>query len=315
MAGRGRMGPQMQARPGPGGPQVIRGGPQPGPGPFVPVQMIRPPVGQIMSIPQVEQKLHQQHGEIQRLLIENQRLAATHIALRQELAESQRMQQSFAVLQGENRMLKEKCGKLEADVRSSEPLKAELMKTRSELQNVRSTVENERNAMTQQLQQQLRQLQQDNQLMLADIKKLMPLQTEVEGLRQELTRARAGVEFERKANADLQEQKAGMENNLVAMARDVEKLKAQLSNAQRAPPIAPYTPYTPVDTSFITATPPAPYTNGFSVQGGTGGYTPFTNPPNQWGPGPAGGFPSSGPSPGVGAGATPEARGNKRRAM
>ena len=39
--------------------------------------------------PLIEVKLATQHVEIQRLLIENQRLLATHIALRQELAAAQ----------------------------------------------------------------------------------------------------------------------------------------------------------------------------------------------------------------------------------
>jgi hypothetical protein len=49
----------------------------------------------------IEQKLHAQHNEIQRLLAENQRLAATHVALRQELAASQQeVQRAQSIIQG-----------------------------------------------------------------------------------------------------------------------------------------------------------------------------------------------------------------------
>ena len=65
-------------------------------------QMVPPP---LMSGPPgpiiLEQKLSQQHNEIQRLLTENQRLAATHVALRQELAAAQQeIQRMQAMMQG-----------------------------------------------------------------------------------------------------------------------------------------------------------------------------------------------------------------------
>ena len=86
MGSKGRIPPPHLRRPLPG-PAMAHTEPyghgiHPPPGGFPPFDMIPPP--EVM-----EQKLAAQHMEMQRLIIENQRLAATHVALRQELAAAQ----------------------------------------------------------------------------------------------------------------------------------------------------------------------------------------------------------------------------------
>lgn len=44
---------------------------------------------------------------------------------------------------------------------------------------------------------------------------------------------RTAFEYEKKANAEQLEQRQAMEKNLVSMARDVEKLRAELTNAEK----------------------------------------------------------------------------------
>ena len=44
---------------------------------------------------------------------------------------------------------------------------------------------------------------------------------------------RTAFEFEKKANTELLEQRTAMEKNLVSMAREVEKLRAELTNVEK----------------------------------------------------------------------------------
>jgi len=84
MGSKGRMPPpQHLRRPHPPGPGMLHHEP---PGPIM-HHGLPPGPFDLMPPPQVmEQKLASQHGEMQRLATENQRLAATHGVLRQELA-------------------------------------------------------------------------------------------------------------------------------------------------------------------------------------------------------------------------------------
>lgn len=44
---------------------------------------------------------------------------------------------------------------------------------------------------------------------------------------------RTAFEYEKKANVEQLDQRQAMEKNLVSMARDVEKLRAELTNAEK----------------------------------------------------------------------------------
>lgn len=46
---------------------------------------------------------------------------------------------------------------------------------------------------------------------------------------------RAAIDYEKKGNIELMEQRQAMEKNLVSMAREVEKLRAELSNTDVRP--------------------------------------------------------------------------------
>lgn len=47
---------------------------------------------------------------------------------------------------------------------------------------------------------------------------------------------RSAIEFEKNANVEMVEQRQSLEKNLVSMAREVEKLRAEVSNADTARP-------------------------------------------------------------------------------
>jgi len=181
----------------------------------------------------LEEKIATQHQEIQRLLTENQRLAATHVALRQELAatqqEVQRLQQGLRNVQGERetqfRGLAEKASRMEQELRALEPLKIDLQRAQADAQKLLMN--------RQELTAQVQQLTQDMQRTRTDAQQVPAMKADIDGLRQEIQRARTAFEFEKNANTELLEQRTAMEKNLVSMAREVEKLRAELTNAEK----------------------------------------------------------------------------------
>ncbi|KAI5065092.1 hypothetical protein GOP47_0019787 [Adiantum capillus-veneris] len=193
-----------------------------------------------MTVALLEQKILQQHEEIQKLLSENQRLATMHVALRQELAitqqDVQRVQQAFAGLQMEKeqqtRALTEKVVKLEADARATEPLKTELENAKAGAHKLL--------ALRTDLSNQVTQLTQDLQKARNDAQAGSTMKVEMEALRDEIQRARAAFEYEKKANAELLEQRGVMEKNLVSMAKEMEKLRAELTNADMKAHVGSY---------------------------------------------------------------------------
>lgn len=188
----------------------------------------------------LEEKVATQHAEIQRLLSENQRLAATHVALRQELAaaqqEVQKIQQFLGGIHAEKdqqlRGLADRTAKMEVELRSLEPLKVDLQRAHAEAQNL-IVGRQELSGQVQQLTQELHRLRNDAQ-------QVMSLKMDIDGLRQEIQHARTAFEFEKKANTELLEQRTAMENNLVSMAREVEKLRAELTNVEKKARTAGY---------------------------------------------------------------------------
>eukprot|EP00249_Psilotum_nudum_P021772 c28238_g1_i5 orf=237-1121(+) len=230
MAGRGRMPHPAAGRVPLPGPGPLRSAPgQYGPG----MHPLGPALDMLPQGAIVEQKLATQHAEIQRLLTENQRLAATHVALRQELAtvqqELQRLQQVLSVAQAEKeqqlRGLIEKNSKLEADLRSTESLKGDLQKFQADAQNLA--------LHRQELNAQVQQLSQDLLRARTDAQQIPIMQSDIESLQQEIHRARTAFEFEKKANTDLLDQRQVLEKNLVSLAREVEKLRAELTNTEK----------------------------------------------------------------------------------
>lgn len=157
----------------PEGPPLMRG-----PG-------LRPPHPALL-----EEELEIQHGEIRRLVSENRRLAEDRMGLHQELGmakeELHRMNIALADVRAEkeahSRELIEKGLKLEADLRATEPLRNEVVQLRAETQKL-NTVRQDLTSQIQNLSQEIAKLRADNQ-------QIPLLRTEIDGLSQELMRAR-----------------------------------------------------------------------------------------------------------------------------
>ncbi|KAK3220183.1 hypothetical protein Dsin_014153 [Dipteronia sinensis] len=229
----------------------------------------------------MEEELEMQHADIQRLLGDNRRLVEDRMALQRELSaakeEIHRMNIAISDIRTEQELhvrgLVEKGLKLEADLRATEPLKKEAVQLRSEIQKL-NKIRNELTEQVQTMQKDFPKLQADNQ-------QIPLLRAEIEGLHQELMHARAAADYEKKANIELVEQRQAMEKNLVSMAREVEKLRAELSNFDGRPWGAGGSygmNFNSQDGVF-----PVPYGGGFGVHRGAAAKGPL------YGPGPASG--------------------------
>lgn len=202
-----------------------RGYPPEGPPSRVPMPRPMPPHPVML-----EEELEMQHHEIRRLLGENRRLVEDRIAMQRELGASReelrRMNNAIAEIQAENEMhsrqLIERGLKLEADLRATEPLKKEAMQLHAEVERL-SSIRHDLSGQVQTLTKDIAKLQADN-------KQLPALRAELEGLQKELMHARAAIDYEKKGGIELMDQKQAMEKNLVSMAREVEKLRAELTN-------------------------------------------------------------------------------------
>ncbi|XP_008788558.1 protein FLX-like 3 [Phoenix dactylifera] len=198
-------------------------------GPFVRGPLPRPPH------PALYEELEMQRNEIRRLLANHRALVEERAAMQQELMaakeEIHRMNMVMADIRADKeahcRELIEKGLKLEADLRATEPLRNEVVQLRAEIQKL--------NVLRQDLVGQVQTLQQDLTRAKTDNKEIPILKSEIDGLRQELMRARSAFEYEKKGNIDLMEQRQIMEKNLVSMAREIEKLRADLASIDGRP--------------------------------------------------------------------------------
>lgn len=227
MGSKGRMPPPHLRRPHPGPgiihPDAFGPGMHPQAGAFSPFDMLPHP--EVM-----EQKLAAQHVEMQKLATENQRLASTHGSLRQELAAAQHELQMLHAQIGavktereqQMRDLMDKIGKMEAELQATEPVKLELQQARAEAQNLV--------VARQELISKAQQLNQDLQKAHSDVQQIPALMSELDSLRQEYQHCRVTYDYEKKLYNDHLESLQVMEKDYMNMAREVEKLRAELTN-------------------------------------------------------------------------------------
>ncbi|CAL5184804.1 unnamed protein product [Lathyrus oleraceus] len=181
----------------------------------------------------IEERLAVQHGEIQGLLGDNQRFAATHVALKQELEAAQHELQRMAHFKDslradtEVRMreMYERAGQLEAELRGAEAARAELQQIHGDVKEL--------TAVRQDLSGQVQAMSQDLAKMTADLKRMPALRADVDAMKQELQCARAAIEYEKKGFTENYEHGQVMEKKLIAMAREMEKLRAEIANAEK----------------------------------------------------------------------------------
>ncbi|KAG6504670.1 protein FLX-like 4 [Zingiber officinale] len=215
-------------------PGMMRHGPLPGLGPSDP--HIRDP----LPLELLEKKVVIQGAEMEKLARENQRLASSNVTMRQELVATQKEMQSLQAHLGNIRSesdikvrgLLEKLGKMEADIYAGDVLKMEFQQAHSEAQ--RLFIGN------QELTAEMKLVTEELETLSVGTKKLPDLQSELDGLRQEHQKLRTTFEYEKGRNVEQVERMRSMERNLMSMASEIEKLRAEIASAQQrtAPPNA-----------------------------------------------------------------------------
>ncbi|KAK6116340.1 hypothetical protein DH2020_049802 [Rehmannia glutinosa] len=109
--------------------------------------------------------------------------------------------------------------------RAAEPLRADIVQLRAEAQKLSS--------QRQELSSQFQTLTKDVNRLQTENKQVAGMKTDIDKMRKELVDARRVYEYEKKGNEELVEQNRVMEKNLIAMAREIEKLRADQASADR----------------------------------------------------------------------------------
>lgn len=181
----------------------------------------------------LEDRITTRHREIQTLLHDNQRFATTHLALKQDLtATQQELRQLSAAAadvkaerDAEVRRIYEKSLKMDAEVRAVAAMKSDLDQVRAD---VRELAE-----VRKELVEHLQSVQSELALAREDLKPLPIIKGDIEALRHEIQRGRSAIEFEKKTHANNLEHNRVMDTNMIIMTREVEKLRAELANAEK----------------------------------------------------------------------------------
>ncbi|CAH1414880.1 unnamed protein product [Lactuca virosa] len=123
------------------------------------------------------------------------------------------------------RELYEKSAKMEHDLHGVEAMRDELMQLHADVKELTST--------RQKLTIQVQCMTQDLARAIADLQQVPGLKSEIHGIRQELQHARAAIEHEKKGHAQNYEHGQVMEKSLLSMAREMEKLRTEMANAEK----------------------------------------------------------------------------------
>ncbi|XP_038889393.1 protein FLX-like 4 [Benincasa hispida] len=185
------------------------------------------------SLELLEDKLAVQTSDIEKLARENHKLATAHVTLRQELVaaenEIQTVRAHIRSIQTESdiqtRVLLDKIAKMEASIEAGEGLKKDLQQAHMEAQSLVK----DKQELTFQIQQATQELNKAE----SDIKNLPNLHAELEDLRKEHQRLRGTFEHEKGRNIEQVEQMKATEMNLISLAREVERLRAEVLNVEK----------------------------------------------------------------------------------
>ncbi|OIW16488.1 hypothetical protein TanjilG_32158 [Lupinus angustifolius] len=194
-----------------------------------------------LPIGTLEDRIQSRHREIQSLLVDNQRLAAIHVSLKQDLAVTQqdvrRLSAAASEVKAERdaqvREIYEKSLRMDAEVRAIASMSSELDQVRAD---VRELAKERR-----ELSLQLESMEDESVKVRNDSQSVV--KADIDAIRHEIQRGRNAIELEKKTHASNLEHRRVMDNNMIIMTREIEKLRAELANAEkRARAAAPANP-------------------------------------------------------------------------
>ncbi|KAF6146947.1 hypothetical protein GIB67_036666 [Kingdonia uniflora] len=176
---------------------------------------------------------HHHHHNLQTLLLDNQRLAATHVALNQELTNAQkelRLISSTAInVKGDRdaqiREVFERSLKLEVELRVIDSLNEELGQVRVDVQKMKLG--------RQEMSMELQGIHGEIARVCGDSKQVPVIKAEIESVMEDIRRGRDAIEYEKKVRADNLRQRQAMEKTMNSIASEVEKLRAELADAEK----------------------------------------------------------------------------------
>ncbi|GAA0183457.1 hypothetical protein LIER_30865 [Lithospermum erythrorhizon] len=177
----------------------------------------------------LENKLDRQATEIDRLTRDNKKLAASNVTLRQDLVDAhieiKKRKKDILSIQEESDLQIRDCldriADIETDIRAGERIKRDLQEAESE---ARSLI-----AANCDLAYDIRNASQE----LEKEKKLSEMNADIDNLRQEPQKLQKTLELEKGANKEKVEQMQLMEKDLVLFAKEVERLRYKVLNAQK----------------------------------------------------------------------------------
>ncbi|KAL5198020.1 hypothetical protein ABZP36_001532 [Zizania latifolia] len=191
------------------------------------------PPGPPHVVAALEERLGADIEEAHALLDQNQRLAATHVALVQEVSAVRHelgcTARGLAAAQEESdirlREVYERSMKMEAELRAVEEMRAELAHVRQDIQKL--------GLARQELMDQVQGITQDLARSAVELQQVAVLKAEIQEIRHETQHLRSGIEAEKKGYADSYEQGQEMQKKLILVASEVEKLRAEVANAEK----------------------------------------------------------------------------------
>ncbi|CAL1368779.1 unnamed protein product [Linum trigynum] len=181
----------------------------------------------------LEDRIAIQHHEIQSLLIEKDRLAATHVALKQELALAQQDLRHLAAAavevkaerDGQVRQVLERSLKLDAELRATDAMTAELVQVRGDVHTLATQRE--------ELVRELEAINRDLMKAREDADFAPGIRSEIQKLRQEIQKGRAAIDYEKKTRSSNLEHGKAMDRNRVLLAEEIDRLCAELVKAEK----------------------------------------------------------------------------------
>ncbi|OWM66665.1 protein FLC EXPRESSOR [Punica granatum] len=192
-----------------------------------------PATSRSLHVAALEDRIAAQHREIQSLLVDNQRLAATHVALKQDFSIAQQELRLLMAAAGdvkaerdaEVREVHERSLKLEAEVRVINTMAKELAQVRADVQKLAAEREG--------LEEEWQAADAEIARARADSEQEAAMKAEIEALHQDIQRGRTAIELEKKTHHSNLEHSTVMERNMNALAREIEKLRSELTNAEK----------------------------------------------------------------------------------
>ncbi|KAL2238388.1 UNVERIFIED_CONTAM: Protein FLX-like 1 [Sesamum indicum] len=181
----------------------------------------------------IEDRIAAQSREIRTLLLDNQRLAATHVVLKQDVAAARqdlrRLSATASSVKAERdaqvREVYERSVKLEVEARCNDGLQAELDRLRVDIKELRDE--------RKELAEQLKDVNGDIAITRSELQQLPDLKAEIGTMRREIQRGRAAVDYERQMQLRNFELSEVMENHMVFLAHEAEKLRVELANVEK----------------------------------------------------------------------------------